>query len=48
MLNAFNSPWFTPVTGKTDNNPLFNTLSEFNVTDAESGRTVQLVWRLNW
>jgi hypothetical protein len=47
LLNAFNTPWFTPVTGLNDNN-LYNTLSSFNVTGADSGREVQLVWRINW
>jgi hypothetical protein len=47
MLNAFNTPWFTPVTGLNTNN-LYNTPNDFRVTGADSGREVQLVWRINW
>jgi len=46
MLNAFNTPWFSPVTGEDDDS--FNVRDEFRVTAADSGRTVQLIWRLNW
>ncbi|HEY0876750.1 MAG TPA: TonB-dependent receptor [Vicinamibacterales bacterium] len=42
LLNAFNTPWFSPVTG-TGNNP-----DNFRVTGASGGREVQLVWRINW
>jgi hypothetical protein len=47
MLNAFNTPWFTPVTG-VNTNDTYTTPNNFRVTAADSGRTVQLVWRLNW
>jgi hypothetical protein len=42
MLNAFNTPWFNPVTG-TGDDP-----DDFRVTSATSGRVVQLIWRVNW
>jgi hypothetical protein len=42
FLNAFNTPWFSPVTGVGDDP------DDYRVTSADSGRTVQLVWRLNW
>jgi hypothetical protein len=42
MLNAFNHPWFTPV-ASTSTNP-----NNHRVTAADSGRRVQLVWRLNF
>jgi hypothetical protein len=42
FLNAFNTPWFSPVTGVGDDP------DDYRVTSADSGRTIQLVWRLNW
>ena len=42
LLNAFNTPWFTPVTGVGDDP------DDFRVTGASGGREVQLVWRVNW
>ena len=42
FLNAFNHPWFSPVTGAGDDP------DDFRVTGADSGRQVQVVWRLNW
>jgi hypothetical protein len=42
MLNAFNTPWFNAV-ADASNDP-----DDYRVTSATSGRTVQLVWRLNW
>ncbi len=42
MLNAFNTPWFAPVTG------LGNDPEDYLVTDGTTGRTVQLVFRVNW
>ena len=42
FLNAFNTPWFNPVTG-VGNDP-----DDFRVTSADSGREMQLVWRVNW
>jgi hypothetical protein len=42
FLNAFNTPWFNPVTG-VGNDP-----DDYRVTSASGGREVQLVWRLNW
>jgi len=47
LLNAFNTPWFSPVTG-ADGDGLFGDPDEFRVTGADSGREIQLVWRLNW
>jgi hypothetical protein len=46
MLNAFNTPWFDPVTGEDDD--LYDNPDEFRVTSADSGRVVQLIWRVNW
>ena len=42
LLNAFNTPWFNPVAGAGDDP------DDFRVTSADSGREVQLVWRINW
>jgi hypothetical protein len=42
FLNAFNTPWFSPVTGAGDDP------DDFRVTGADSGREIQLVWRINW
>ncbi len=42
MLNAFNHPLFTPVAG------LGAVRDNYRVTAADSGRQIQLVWRLNW
>jgi hypothetical protein len=42
FLNAFNTPWFTAV-GEASNDP-----DDYRVTNAQSGRQVQLVFRLNW
>ena len=42
FLNAFNHPWFDPVTG------LGSDPDDYRVEDGDSGRTVQLIWRLNW
>jgi hypothetical protein len=47
MLNAFNTPWFSPVTG-VDDDGLFGDPDEFRVTGADSGREMQLVFRVNW
>jgi hypothetical protein len=47
MLNAFNTPWFSPVTG-VDDDGLFGDPDEFRVTGADSGREMQLVFRINW
>jgi hypothetical protein len=47
MLNAFNTPWFSPVTG-ADDDGFFGDPDEFRVTDADSGREMQLVFRVNW
>ncbi len=46
FLNAFNTPWFDPVTGSANNT--YNNPDEFRVTDADSGRTIQFVFRVNW
>jgi hypothetical protein len=46
LLNAFNTPWFSPVflpdADDRDN------IDEYRVTGASGGREVQLVFRLNW
>jgi hypothetical protein len=42
FLNAFNTPWFSPV-ATASSNP-----NDYRVTAASAGREVQLVWRLNW
>jgi hypothetical protein len=42
FLNAFNTPWFTPVATATSDP------DDYRVTGAQSGRTVQLVFRLNF
>ncbi len=52
MLNAFNTPWFEAVRGSvgtngTDTNTYTNP-SLFRVTDADSGRTIQFVFRVNF
>ena len=47
FLNAFNTPWFTPVTG-ADADGLYSDPDEFEVIGVGSPRTIQLVWRVNW
>jgi hypothetical protein len=42
MLNAFNKPYFTPVTG------IGTAVTGYEVTGADSGRIVQLVSRVTW
>jgi len=42
MLNAFNTPWFEAVADASDDP------DDYEVTDAQSGRTIQFVFRLNW
>ncbi len=42
FLNAFNHPWFTPVTGLGDDP------DDYRVTQGVTGREVQLIWRVNW
>jgi hypothetical protein len=43
LLNAFNTPWFTPTLDAT-NDP-----DDYRVTSTTGGaREVQLVWRINW
>jgi hypothetical protein len=42
LLNAFNTPWFSPVF-TTSTNP-----DSYRVTSASGSREVQLVWRINW
>ena len=46
FLNAFNTPWFEAVTGATNNT--YSNPDNFRVTDADSGRTIQFVFRVNW
>ncbi len=46
FLNAFNTPWFEAVTGSANNT--YSNPDEFRVTDADSGRTIQFVFRVNW
>ncbi|HVL66237.1 MAG TPA: TonB-dependent receptor [Vicinamibacterales bacterium] len=42
FLNAFNTPWFTPVF------PASSNPDAYRVTGASGAREIQLVWRLNW
>jgi hypothetical protein len=43
LLNAFNTPWFNPVTG------IGSDPDDYRVTGTTGGaREVQLVWRINW
>jgi hypothetical protein len=42
MLNAFNTPWFSPVASASDDP------DDYLVTGADSGRQMQLVFRVNW
>ena len=46
FLNAFNTPWFEAVTGSANNT--YSNPDDFRVTDADSGRTIQFVFRVNW
>jgi hypothetical protein len=46
FLNAFNTPWFSPVTGADDNS--YNQPDAFRVTGADSGRVIQLISRVSW
>ena len=48
FLNAFNHPWFTPVSGQVDSS--YADADDFRVTQAVAGsaRQIQLIWRLNW
>jgi hypothetical protein len=56
LLNAFNKPWFEPVTGNAEANlsvtsPIYNSRDEFRVTElagGETSRIVQIVTRLSW
>jgi hypothetical protein len=49
FLNAFNTPWFTPVTGVDTGDDVFFTDPDlFRVENGDTGRTVQLIWRVNW
>jgi hypothetical protein len=43
LLNAFDVVNFTPITGVGG-----TTLSSYQITGADSGRTIQLVMRFNW
>jgi hypothetical protein len=47
FLNAFNTPWFSPVIG-ADDDGFFSDSDEFRVEDGDTGRTIQLIWRVNW
>jgi hypothetical protein len=42
LLNAFNTPWFSPVFSTSTN------IDSHRVTSASGSREVQLVWRINW
>jgi hypothetical protein len=49
MLNAFNTPWFTPVTWlNTNGNVEPNNPDVYRVTAGDTGREMQLVFRINW
>jgi hypothetical protein len=42
FLNAFNTPWFEAIADPS-NDP-----DDYRVTDAQSGREIQFVFRINW
>jgi hypothetical protein len=42
LLNAFNTPWFTPVLG------IGTDPDDYRVESTNGAREVQLVWRINW
>ena len=44
LLNAFNHPWFEPVTGLGSDPDDYRV----NGDDIDPGRQVQLIWRVNW
>jgi hypothetical protein len=46
FLNAFNHPWFTPVLGQAGSS--YADPDEYRVTGGDTGRQIQLIWRLNW
>ncbi len=46
FLNALNTPWFEAVTGVANNT--YSNPNNFRVTDADSGRTIQFAFRLNF
>jgi hypothetical protein len=46
FLNAFNTPWFAATTGA--NNNTYTNPDSFEVDDAQSGRTIQFVFRYSW
>ena len=46
FLNAFNHPWFTPVSGANQNT--YVAPNSFRVTAANSGRVIQIVNRVSW
>jgi hypothetical protein len=46
FLNAFNTPWFTPVLGQADS--AYADADDFRVTGTSAAREVQLIWRVNW
>jgi hypothetical protein len=54
LLNAFNRPWFEPVTGDANDstsNPLYNSGDEFRVNSlagSETSRIIQLISRISW
>jgi hypothetical protein len=50
LLNAFNHPWFEPVTWDNTNDvPVPENPDLYRVTDLAGGsREVQLIWRVNW
>ena len=49
FLNAFNHPWFTPVTWiNSDDDAEPNNPDVYRVTTGNTGREVQLIWRVNW
>jgi hypothetical protein len=49
FLNAFNTPWFTPVTwNNSQQDPDPNSPDVYRVTTGDTSREVQLIWRLNW
>jgi hypothetical protein len=50
FINAFNHPWFTPITGQNDDGNNYNVADEWRVTGVgeNSSRIIQLVTRISW
>jgi hypothetical protein len=49
FLNAFNTPWFTPVIGVDAGDDIYFTDPDvYRVTGTGAAREIQLIWRVNW